>query len=154
MLASVGSDDQRAERWLGHTDPAHNIDSVQKTVRRALDNLDRDFPGLKAHLQDPYSGIYQPLCAFKHGNPLVQKHVQGNALAALPLSIFAPADRRAVIVACWAIEGAIRGAWFSLISFIPHHLPSSPDLNEIVRGFNAAANKVAAIRQHKEREPN
>jgi hypothetical protein len=154
MLASVANDDKRAGRWLAHTDPAHNIDSVQQSVRRALENLDRDFPGLKARLQDPYKGMYQPLCAFKHGNPIVQQQVQHSISAALPLSIFAASDRRAIIAAFWAIEAAIRAAWFALVPFIRHHLPPSPDLNEIVRGFNLAANKVAEIRRQKEQEPN
>jgi hypothetical protein len=154
MLASIGNDDARAKKWLSHTSSTRNSDSVQKTVELALDNLDRDFPGLKAQLQDPYKGMYGPLCAFKHGNPLVQQHVQQKTSGGLPLSIFAPADRRAIIAAFWAIEAAIRAAWFALISFIRHHLPRSVDLEEIVRGVNRAANTVVQKRQRKEQEPN
>ena len=154
MLASIGKDDARASRWIAHTDPGHNIDSVQRTVQLALDNLDRDFPGVKVQLQDPYKGMYQPLCAFKHGNPLVQQYVRQIASSPLPMSMFDTADRRAIIAAMWAIEAAIRAAWFALVSFVPHHLPKSPDLEEIVRGFNAGLNAVVAIRRIKEQQPN
>ena len=160
MLASIGSNDERAGKWLAHTDPARNMDNVFDTLERALNNLDSDFPGLKAKLQvlregklqGPYHEMYQPLCAFKHGNPVVQRHMEGMAADALPLSIFAAADRRAIIAAFWAIEAAIRAAWFALISFIPHHLPDAPDWNPIMRGINRAANELALIRAHTERK--
>ncbi len=157
MLASIGDDDERAGKWLAHTDLTRNMDNVHDTVLRALTNLDRDYPGLKAKLQvthegkllGPYQTMYQRLCTFKHGNPVVQQHMQARAADALPLSIFAAADRRA-IAAFWAIEAAIRAAWFALISFIPHHLPPAPDWQPIMLGLNRAANELAAIRARKE----
>jgi hypothetical protein len=162
MLASIGRDDQRAERWLAHTDLTRNMDNVHDTVQRALKNLDRDFPGVRAQLRSldngkpvgPYERMYQPLCAFKHGNPVAQRHMHATAAVALPLSIFSAPDRRAIVVAFWAIEGAIRAAWFALIAFIPHHLPKTREWDPIMIGMNRVANALRAIREQKEQEPN
>jgi hypothetical protein len=154
MVASIGNDNARAQKWVDHSNQAYNIDSVKELVRRALNNLERENPGLKDRLGDLYIGVYQPLCTFKHGNPMVQQHMHSDKGGALPLSIFAVADRRATVAAMWALEACIRSGWLALLSFMTHHIAVSTEMSEIMKGLNRSHNELIKIRKGKEQEPN
>jgi hypothetical protein len=39
MVASIGNDDARAQEWLDHSDPGHNLERVAELVRLALERL-------------------------------------------------------------------------------------------------------------------
>jgi hypothetical protein len=154
MVASIGKDNARAQKWLDHTNQAFNIDTVKEVVRRAVNKLDRENPGLKDRLGDLYVKVYQPLCAFKHGNPTVQQHMNPVRDDSLPLSIFAVADRRATIAAMWALEAGIRAGWLALLSFMTHHVAVSAEMKKIMQGLNRSNNELIKIRVKKEKEPN
>jgi hypothetical protein len=147
MLASIGADSLRAQQWLAHTNEKQNIDNVKDRVKAGLDKIDSKNPGLKKQLGDPYEGMYKPLCAFKHGNPLVQQHiVPARRIEADELVVFPIADRRALIAAYWAIETAIRSGWISLVSFVGDHMANVDGWREIINGMNHSANGLKAIR--------
>jgi len=152
MLASIGSDNARAQRWLDHSIQTQNLDGVRTLVNLALENLDQAHPGLKTALGDPYGGMFTPLCTFKHGNPIVQQHIHTGVDN--PLSNFSVANRRAVVAAFWAFEAAIRSGWIALLSFIQHQLQGSSELIEATKEINRAYNKLVKIRHQKETEPN
>jgi hypothetical protein len=76
--------------------------------------------------------MYQPLCAFKHGNPVVQRHMPE----------LTEADRRAFIAACWALEAEIRSGWLALLAFLPRHTALSVEMEQIMRGINRAFNDL------------
>jgi hypothetical protein len=154
MLVSIDKNDARAEKWLQHSAKGHNIETVKELVRRALKNLDRDHAGIADRLGDLYEGMHQPLCAFKHGNPMVQQHIHSAAANSSPLSIFTVGNRRAVIAAFWALETAIRSGWLALLSFVTHHVQVSADLSDIMKGIDRSSNEPREIRAKKEREPN
>jgi hypothetical protein len=147
MLASIGTDSTRAQQWLDHTNEKQNIDNVKDRVRVGLRKLDRKNPGLKTQLGDPYEGMYKSLCAFKHGNPLVQQHIVGaKRIDSDEFVVFPIADRRALIAAYWAIEAAIRSGWVGLVSFVGDHVANVGELREIINGINRSANGLRAIR--------
>jgi hypothetical protein len=153
MVASIGSDNARAQKWLDHSDETKNIDSVRQLVELATDNLERAHHGLKAALGDPYKGMFTKLCTFKHGNPMVQQHMHSVLGTSFPLSTYSVADRRAVIAAFWAFEAVIRSGWIALLSFIKHHVHGSEELTNIANAINRSLNEVMKIRFKKESEP-
>ena len=147
MLASIGTDSMRAQQWLEHTNEKQNIDSVKDRVKAGLEKLERKNPGLKRQLGDPYKGMYTTLCAFKHGNPLVQQHiVPAKRIEADELVVFPVADRKALIAAYWAMEAAIRSGWIGLVSFVGDHMANVNEWRETINGINRSANGLVAIR--------
>lgn len=147
MLASIGTDSIRAQQWLDHSNQKQNIDNVKDRVKAGLKRLDGKNPGLKRQLDDPYEGMYEPLCAFKHGNPLVQQHiVSAKRIEADEFVVFPIADPRALIAAYWAIETAIRSGWIGLVSFVGDHVVNIDGWREIINGLNRSANGLEAIR--------
>lgn len=69
-IGYVGISDDRAQRWLNHSDMRHlpwlTKESMAETVQRALRSSGR-------RKVDREQQRYQALCAFKHGNPALQK---------------------------------------------------------------------------------
>jgi hypothetical protein len=145
MIGSIGGDDTRAQKWLNHLKLKRNINNVKELVQLTLENLDRLHDGLSSRLGDLYAGIYEPLCTFKHGNPVVQQRM--NPVGQLPMSIFAKADRRADIAAMWALEASVRSIWISLVSFIDHHGIKRKETDEMMRGLNEALREIVAVRK-------
>jgi hypothetical protein len=97
--------------------------------------------------------MYQSLCAFKHGNPLVQQHVvAARRIDADPFVVFPVADRKARIAACWAIEGAIRAGWIGLVSFVGDYGANIGRFREIINGINRSSNELEAIRMKVEEQ--
>jgi hypothetical protein len=152
MIGSIGNSNDRAQDWLAHPILSQNLNSVKKLIQLTLDNLEMSFPGMKARLGDPYEGVYKPLCAMKHGNPIAQQHM--NPEGPLPYSLLALAGRRTNVAAMWALEASIRATWIGLISFIPHHGPERKETNHMVRGLNAALNHLMLLRKALEDTPN
>ena len=137
----------RAQQWLEHTNEKQNIDSVKDRVKAGLEKLEGKNPGLKRQLGDPYKGMYTTLCAFKHGNPLVQQHiVPAKRIEADELVVFPVADRKALIAAYWAMEAAIRSGWIGLVSFVGDHMANVNEWRETINGINRSANGLVAIR--------
>jgi len=154
MAASIGDNDQRAQKWLDHDEESRNIDKVNTLVKLALETIEQRNRGISARLGDLYDGIYKPLCAFKHGNPVVQQHMHHEVDQGLPMSIFADDRRRSILAAYWAVEAAVRSAWMALVVFIERHVQDPQKVSEIVGGLNRSLNTIKDIRKKKEREPN
>lgn len=153
MLASIASENARAQKWLTHVNQQHNIDNVKDRVQSALTKLDRDNPGLKACLGNPYEGMYKPLCTFKHGNPVVQKHIASREQDTEGFSVFPITDRRSLIASYWALEAAIRSGWIGLVSLVGNHVANREGLSEIINGVNRAFNALILIRKQVEQQP-
>jgi hypothetical protein len=154
MLVAIGNDDSLAEKWFKHSNMKYNIDSVKKLTRLAVDKLELTNSGIKAKLGDLYDAIYSPLCAFKHGNPMVQKYIHGNNNNIQPSQVFTQVDRRSMVIGYWAWEAIIRAGWLALVSFVENHATKTEEMKAIIKGINRSFNEAVKIRRQKEAEPN
>jgi hypothetical protein len=147
MLASIGNDNSRAQQWLDHPNQKVNIDNVKDRTALAVKKLDEKYPGLGDKLGDLYAGMYGPLCAFKHGNPMVQRHLGTQTVnGATHYSVYPVLDRKAVIAGCWAVETVIRVGWMGLVSFIHDHLADRSGLDDVMPGMNRGLTQLVEWR--------
>jgi len=153
MLASIAGDDGRARKWLKHDNAKKNFEDLRSTVNQALTHLDTTNYGLKDALGDPYEGMYQALCAFKHANPLVQRHI-GQLDGALDVlaSVFPEPNRKSRIAASFALEAAVFAGWVSLVAICEAYVEKKRDLSDIINGLNRARTELNVIRQQWESE--
>jgi hypothetical protein len=127
-IASIGSDDAAADRWIEHDDPTRPFLAVRELVRRALRAA-----GVPADQIDPLVETeyrtYRQLCLAKHAHPLVQTQLGVEVEEAV--TIFnGPDSSEASVRAIWfGLEHAARLASFAARQFLRVNLADShPDL--------------------------
>lgn len=125
----VGTDETRAERWVGHADDASTPWSVYDMVQEVA----RDVGADQAASKREYEQIYRQANMAKHGNPMafseVGVHVTGDSVFLLSSPYLSLPVRR------WAhvsIQLAIRYTKFATLRFISDHMRSEPRLPALV----------------------
>lgn len=106
-LAFIGADENLAQEWVEHGDPARMFRPVKTLVRGVMQK--ERVPDIEASTKVKYRD-YQQLCMAKHINPLLQKQ---HGISQRNLS-----EDRTVIVFSMGpdvkSETAVRTAWFAL----------------------------------------
>jgi hypothetical protein len=133
---------------FNHPNQKAKIDNVKDRTALAVKKLDEKYRGLGDRLGDLYAGMYGPLCAFKHGNPMVQRHLGTQTLnGATHYSVYPVLDRKAFIAGSWAVETVIRVGWMGLVSFIRDHLADRSGLDDVMPGMNRGFNQLVELRR-------
>ena len=125
-IASIGSDQDLAEKWVSHDTPTKSFMSVKAMVGKGLQNVGHPSVGKQTEIE---YRVYSQLCMAKHSNPLFQMEHgfiihEGDVVA-----MNGPNTSENTIRAAWfAMEHATGLVYIALMSFAIFHL--KPEGNE------------------------
>lgn len=132
MVAYIGSDEERARKWIQHNDPKKPFIGVFDLTKGAIKNFSNENVDDKANKE--YSD-YRQLCMVKHSNPLIQMQhgfqIEGNNI----ISFNGPDHSETSIRVSWfALERSINYILISVGSFINNQLTPF-DIKKLVENY-------------------
>lgn len=146
MIAYIGNNNERADKWIDHEDPKKLFINVYDLTKQGLKNI--DVPNFKELAEIEYEK-YRQLCMVKHSNPLVQKsHVYTIEENSVVANFGPETTEQSVRVSWFAIENAINCSMIGISSFINFHLCTNAtteivtlfkDLKELYQVLNSKA---------------
>ena len=143
-IASIGGDDELAQKWIDHDKPDQAFLRKLKTAtKEALKKCGVDNPAKQAEAD---YRVYQWLCMGKHGNPLLQKE-HGLIQQGRDISLQnGPDTSKTAVGSLWyAMDHAARYTYVALAAFAKGHLPIEQH-NRIAERANALAAKREQLR--------
>jgi hypothetical protein len=149
-IAFIGSDENLAQQWIGHSDPTRPFQAVKTLTREGLKRLGCPDCEVERQSKVEYC-VYSQLCMAKHGNPLFQKQ-HGYTLQGGDVTVQNGPS---------ACEESIRGSWFALehaaalalvgmASHVGEHLSGAGVPRETVEQLAARIREIGARRKRLE----
>ena len=144
-IATIGSDQSIAQKWVEHNDPTRPFMRVKDMIIRGLENFNHSKPNAQAEIE---YRVYRQLCMAKHANPLFQMDHGLIFRRDEVIAMNGPNTSENFIRASWfALEHSVALSFIALMSFILNHLSTqgNEDLINKVVSIGDRSKELAAV---------